>query len=114
MKHTEDPWELLPGGFDETLGYYEPSVQSPINEHTGLRQQIATIRVGLKETEANGFLIAAAPDLFRACRQMMVAIHSIKHVLEFVAPATAAEFVDGWNAIEAAIAKAESAGLEAQ
>jgi hypothetical protein len=59
---TKGEWHFKPEGFHADIGYYEPSVHGPMDEYTGIRPAIATIRVGLKETPANGKFIAAAAN----------------------------------------------------
>lgn len=57
-------------------------------------------------------LCKVAPELYEACTAMLIAIHSIKHVLEFTHEDTTKEFTDGWKAVELAIAHAEARRAE--
>lgn len=59
-KFTRGPWTLD----DDTI---EPLVLGAMR-NDGISPQVATVRIGLRETEANCRLIAAAPDLYEACR----------------------------------------------
>ena len=62
--HTPGPWKMIPESFEQDgpalpAVYREPSVVA--GERT-----VAIVRVGLKGTEANARLIAAAPELLEA------------------------------------------------
>ena len=68
MKHTATPWRFIEEDVSIHDGEYtEGRVVSDADEDTGIAKCVAVIRCGLEGTNANGRLIAAAPDLLAAC-----------------------------------------------
>lgn len=66
--HTPGPWRFHEEDVDVHDGSYtEPMVITETDEH-GRSLAIAAIRVGVNGTQANWHLIAAAPDLLKACK----------------------------------------------
>ena len=71
LLHTPRPWRLEPehaddqGNFIEAMIWYDGD-----GSDANPKRHIATIRCGLRETDANGYLIAAAPDLLAALMQI--------------------------------------------
>ena len=69
-KHTPGPWLIEPDHIDDDGAYSEPSIWSTPDD-SGKQFAIATIRIGLLGSAANAHLIAAAPELLEACKEMV-------------------------------------------
>ena len=73
-KHTPAPWKIGRGG---------PNPKDPVFWRTDVLNSSSTIRiarvsgVGEETSKANARLIAAAPDLLEACRELWFAIQVI-------------------------------------
>lgn len=66
MSHTPGPWFYIEEDVDHDGHYSEPTIVTECDGKTGIRKHIATVRIGLEGTEANGRLLAAAPKLLEA------------------------------------------------
>ncbi len=74
MKHTPGPWEAI-----EYTAHLE--VFGRITEGSGIRQRVAFVQdctIPPEEQRADARLIAAAPELLAACKDMIEGIDRIK------------------------------------
>ena len=82
LSHTPSPWRLEPervldnGKFIEATIWYDGD-----GSDANPKRHVATIRCGLKETDANGYLIEAAPDLLAALMQIAAWDDSIANAI---------------------------------
>jgi hypothetical protein len=84
MAHTPGPWHLgerhLLSDSEEQYGYTVTAVGgTPAEQALGATFHVAEVGAnpGDEECESNAHLIAAAPELLRACREMAGIIHSM-------------------------------------
>lgn len=95
-KHNPGPWRV-DGQAHDMAG------SAIIHDVNGF--PVASTRSWIKEQhEANARLVAAAPDLLEACKRQVA---NIEQWLETGVPASADESQQIYNALKAAIAKAE-------
>jgi len=101
-KHNPGPWRV-DGEAHDMAG------SAIIRDAGGF--PVASTRSWIKEQhDANARLVAAAPDLFKACKRQVV---NIEQWLETGVPASADESQQIYNALKAAIAKAEGTARDA-
>lgn len=78
MSHTPAPWFFIEEDVDIHDGHYSEPMIATETDDQGVRKHIAVVRIGLEGTNDNGRLMAAAPDLLEACKQLTNAIVAIR------------------------------------
>jgi hypothetical protein len=96
-KHTPGPWTVIYAPDTGFTIWHDPRLHG--DKRRGAVIIAADLRAG-PETEANARLIAAAPDMLAALREMVGFVGTNGHALSMVSSGT-------WNAARWAIAKAE-------
>ena len=102
-KHNPGPWTIAGEAANDMAG------SAIIHDANGF--PVASTRSWIKEQhDANARLVAAAPELLAACK---LQVANIEQWLETGVPASADESQQIYNALKAAIAKAEGTACNA-
>lgn len=71
MKHTPGPWKCMESNFTDEGSFEEATIwYMGSGTDANPMRHIAIIRCGLRESEANARLIAAAPELLEALKAL--------------------------------------------
>ena len=106
MKHTPGPWRYEePETIPETGEFREGTIwKDGDGSSADMDKHIATVRIGLESSDANGRLMAAAPELLEALKALRV---NACQLGDFMYSAVRESSQDMIQTIDAAIAKAE-------
>lgn len=105
MKHTPGPWRVGPS--NDVQGRYADSSQIWVPHGAVSHCVVASVNYHLSQSEANARLIAAAPDLLKAAKEVLAGLNA-RIDAALADGGHAVPVFHGIAELHAAIAKAEN------